>query len=138
MTPVWLGLGDGTLDRDFTGQPLRHKLDSVFRLYKPDIVITWGPEGGYGHMDHRLVHDIVTELFQSGILPRPGALYYTGLVAENLKTLPVFHSQMASGFQLLWKPVLRKYLTVRIRCDADDWQKAINGTSLSSFPILRR
>ncbi len=122
--PVLLGMGDGTLDQDFTGLPLHLKLDSVFRLYQPDIVITWGPEGGYGHMDHRLVHDIVSELFQSGGIPSAGALYYSGLPAENLKTLPHFKSQMAAAFQLTWKPVLKKYLTVRIKYDPADWEKA--------------
>ena len=31
---------------------------------RPDVVLTWGPEGGYGHQDHRLVGDVVTQVFQ--------------------------------------------------------------------------
>lgn len=30
-----------------------------------DIVITWGPDGGYGHADHRMVHAIVAQYVQA-------------------------------------------------------------------------
>ncbi len=87
-TPVLLGMNDGELDADFTGLPLHQKLDSIFRLYKPDIVLTWGPDGGYGHMDHRVVHDIVTELFQSGEFAKPTSLYIQAFLWKSLGSSP--------------------------------------------------
>ncbi len=113
--PVLLGLGDGSLAKDFTGKPLREKLDSVFKSYQPDVFITWGPDGGYGHMDHRTVHAVVTELFQSGEYVKPQQLYYTGIETENWKQTPAFKTWVKRMFDL-WKPVKKEYLTMRIKC----------------------
>jgi len=122
--PVLLGLGDGSLAKDFTGQPLRQKLDSVIKLYKPDLIVTWGPDGGYGHMDHRTVHNVVTELFQSGEYSNPERLYYTGIPSENLKQMPHFQTNQIKRMSALWKPVKKEYLTVRIKCSKQDLGKA--------------
>jgi LmbE family N-acetylglucosaminyl deacetylase len=123
--PILLGMNDGSLDEDFTGQPLHQKLDSIFRLYQPDVVITWGPEGGYGHMDHRLVHDVVTEIFQSGQLVKPKALYYSGIPMENFKELPDFQGKMTKLLKIIWKPVKKEYLTTRIKFDKVDIDRSI-------------
>lgn len=65
---VSLDLGDGTLGFD------THKPDSAAnrllaempRLLKgAKMVFTWGPEGGYGHSDHRVVGAVVTQYVQS-------------------------------------------------------------------------
>ena len=117
--PILLGLGDGSLAKDFTAKPLRQKLDSVFKLYKPDVLITWGPDGGYGHMDHRLVHDVVTELFQSGSYLEPQQLYYTGIPTEDWKRTANFKTGVKSMFEL-WKPVKKDYLTMRIKVSNED------------------
>ncbi len=122
--PVLLGLGDGSLAKDFTGRPLRIKLDSIFRSYQPDIVITWGPDGGYGHMDHRTVHNVVTELFQSGEYEKPVQLYYTGIPTVFWKETPAFKTTVKGMFDN-WKPVNKKYLTVRIRYNEKEFKKAI-------------
>jgi LmbE family N-acetylglucosaminyl deacetylase len=51
----------------------------------PQVIITWGPEGGYGHSDHRLVSDAVTQVVQS---QKPGIkLYYPGLMPAQAKPL---------------------------------------------------
>ncbi len=113
--PILLGLGDGSLAKDFTGKPLHTKLDSVFILYMPDIVITWGPDGGYGHMDHRVVHNVVTELFQSGQYLKPTQLYYTGIPTENWKQTPGLKTWVKEMFAI-WKPVKKEYLSTRIKC----------------------
>ena len=42
------------------------KLEQVIRDVAPDAVLTWGPEGGYGHPDHRLVSAVVTQIVQTG------------------------------------------------------------------------
>jgi len=123
--PILLGMNDGSLDEDFTAQPLHQKLDSIFRLYQPDAVITWGPEGGYGHMDHRIVHDVVTEIFQSGQLAKPKALYYSGIPSENFKELPDFKGEMINQLKAYWKPVKKEYLTTRIKFDKDDIDRSI-------------
>ena len=119
-----MGMGDGSLTTHFTGQPLREKLDSVFVLYKPDVIITWGPDGGYGHMDHRLVHAITTELYQSGGYPWLKNLYYTAVPTEHWKESPEFKSPVKAMYAA-WKPVKKEYLTTRISYSKQDMEKAI-------------
>jgi LmbE family N-acetylglucosaminyl deacetylase len=43
-----------------------------------DVLITWGPEGGTGHLDHRATNSIVVQAFQQRSLLRykPRKLYY--------------------------------------------------------------
>lgn len=112
--PVFLGLGDESLVKDFTGAPLSKKLDSIFALYQPDAVITWGPGGGYGHTDHRMVHNIVTELFQSGRNRWPKQLYYTEIPTENLAAMPTLKEGVSRYITSLWKTVKKDYLPIRV------------------------
>jgi LmbE family N-acetylglucosaminyl deacetylase len=43
---------------------VRHMID----LWRADVVVTWGPEGGTGHPDHRAAHSIVAQAFQQRAL----------------------------------------------------------------------
>ena len=122
--PVLLGLNDGELDVDFTGVPLHTRIDSVLRLYQPDIVITWGPEGGYGHLDHRMVHNVVTEIFQSGKLKKPTRLFYTGFPIENFQQAPEFKTGLGRFFFERWMPMKKQYLTTRIKYTSTDREVA--------------
>ena len=113
--PIFLGLEDGSLGQ-FTSPPgkllreLTSKLQTVFDDLRPNAIVTWGPDGGYGHPDHRLVQDAVTQLVQSGATS--SRLYYFGVSHEQLK-----HTSGAfSGFF----PTDARYLTVSISfTDAD-------------------
>jgi LmbE family N-acetylglucosaminyl deacetylase len=91
--PILLGLEDAGLAviRPWPGEPLDRmakRLEITLRELHPDAVITWGPEGGYGHADHRLVGDVVTQLFQAGVVPAPARLYYVGFTAERIANSP--------------------------------------------------
>jgi LmbE family N-acetylglucosaminyl deacetylase len=91
--PVMLGLPDAGLAalRPWPGEPLDRlatRLEALLRELRPQAVITWGPEGGYGHADHRLVSDVVTQLFQSGAVPEPVRLYFVGFTAERIASSP--------------------------------------------------
>lgn len=78
--PIFLRHGDGTL-----GFPARHPrnsfealeddLDTLVREGQFDIVVTWGPDGGYGHSDHRMVSAITTQVVQAMDRDRPVLLY---------------------------------------------------------------
>ena len=67
--PVFLEYGDGTLgdqaqSRDGPASPLEAGLRALIAEHKPVTIITWGPDGGYGHVDHRMVSVLVTEIVQ--------------------------------------------------------------------------
>lgn len=55
--------------------------------FAPDIVVTWGPDGGYGHGDHRMVSALVTQVVQAMEADRP-ALLYPGIRKGTLPPIP--------------------------------------------------
>lgn len=89
--PIFLGFVDGSL-----GEPVRPASSRLQALatavraliadLKPRAVISWGPDGGYGHPDHRLMSAVASEI----LLEAPGLppLFYVGLPADTLKTHP--------------------------------------------------
>jgi LmbE family N-acetylglucosaminyl deacetylase len=88
--PILFNLNDGELGG--ITNPLAKNIhavaDNVQKLIgelHPQVIVTWGPDGGYGHPDHRLVSDAVTQVVQSqnsGI-----KLYYPGLTPAQSKPL---------------------------------------------------
>jgi LmbE family N-acetylglucosaminyl deacetylase len=113
--PIFLGLEDGSLGA-FThpvGKNLREltaKLAKVIDDLHPDAIVTWGPDGGYGHPDHRLMQDVVTELVQASTSPI--RLFYFGLSREQMKGT----SGPFSGFL----PTDARYLTVQVPFTPED------------------
>lgn len=86
--PILLGLEDaGLASFDRLGR-LRDELRRVLREVDADVVISFGPEGGTGHPDHRLVGIVATEIVQSGGAGIPQALYYPSLPAERMRDAP--------------------------------------------------
>ena len=124
--PIMLGLGDASLTSRRVLAVLRQKLDSVFSAIPPDIVITWGPDGGSGHPDHRMVGDVVTEIFQSGQSSKFGNLFFTGIPTENWQRPPVYLTDLGKEVHETYKTVKKEFLTTRIKCEKPEIEKAIN------------
>jgi LmbE family N-acetylglucosaminyl deacetylase len=86
-----LDRGDGTLgiNAHHAGSTARKLLvDLGTWLAATDLILTWGPDGGYGHADHRMVSAIVTQIAQG----RPAAdrpkLLYVGIPSGALPPVP--------------------------------------------------
>ena len=83
-----VGLPDGGLASfDVLGK-LRALLAAVIDSLRPAAIITFGPEGGTGHPDHRLVGDVVTQIVQGDARYASVELLYASLPAERLRTAP--------------------------------------------------
>ncbi len=83
-----LGLPDGGLASfDVLGK-LRSGLAAVIDSLKPAVIITFGPEGGTGHPDHRLVGDVTTQIVQSDVRYSNIDLLFASLPTERLRTAP--------------------------------------------------
>lgn len=87
------GLGDGTLAAtpQAEGSPARNFLNQFVYAYlevTPDLVLTWGPDGGYGHADHRMVSALVTEAEQKIDRENGARLLYVGIPAGSLPPVP--------------------------------------------------
>lgn len=77
--PIMLDFEDGTLI-SYENQALLYKrLKQLFFELKPDIVITFGPDGAYGHPDHRTLSNVATEIMQTESSKLDTALYYVAL-----------------------------------------------------------
>ena len=89
--PVLLGFPDGVLG-DYTADPallsrLTQRIHDELQRLRPDVVITWGPDGGYGHADHRIISTIVTQLVRAGAPGVPQRLFYGSVPAEALRAI---------------------------------------------------
>ena len=125
--PIFLELNDGELGAMTSplGANVQSVADNVEKLIaklRPDVVVTWGPEGGYGHPDHRLVSDAVTQAIQAEkASPR---LFYLGFANDQVKPLNTVWA--ASVF--FWHATDPTYLTVRVpftRTDQSAYHRAL-------------
>jgi LmbE family N-acetylglucosaminyl deacetylase len=58
----WLGYADGGLG-DVPFDALVERIAAIFREDRPDVVITFGPDGVTGHVDHVTIGKAATEAF---------------------------------------------------------------------------
>ena len=87
--PIFFGFPDGKLGDYLGDRTLNFRLvdriaQEIARL-KPDVVVTWGPDGGYGHPDHRMVSNIATQLSRAGAPGMPERLFYMYLTEEMIR-----------------------------------------------------
>lgn len=107
-----IGLPDGGLASfDVLGK-LRSSLAAIIDSLRPAAIITFGPEGGTGHPDHRLVGDVVTQIVQSDARYAKVDLLYASLPAERLRTAPPAQPTVNGMAEAL--------LTVRVAFDERD------------------
>lgn len=105
------GIGDGTLAEtpQAPKSPAARFIEQFAAAYvaaDPQLVLTWGPDGGYGHADHRMVSAQVTAALQSLAGEYRARLLYVGIPAGTLPDVP----QMAG-----WAETDPKLLTEAIR-----------------------
>ena len=89
--PILLGFPDAELG-SYMEDPGRlfqvtARIQEELERLRPDALITWGPEGGTGHPDHRLVSSIVTQLVRAGAPGAPEHLFYGSLPAEGMRAV---------------------------------------------------
>lgn len=67
---VFLDYIDGQVaNADF--DELVGKVVLAIRQYKPDVILTFGPEGAYGHPDHVTIHKATTQAWSVAADPEP-------------------------------------------------------------------
>ncbi|MFN4021055.1 MAG: PIG-L family deacetylase [Erythrobacter sp.] len=87
------GIGDGTLAQSpqSPGSPAMRFIALFASIYvdiDPQLVLTWGPDGGYGHGDHRMVSALVSQTMQSLAPAYRPPLLYVGIPAGRLPPVP--------------------------------------------------
>ena len=89
--PILLGFPDAALG-NYSADPgllfrVTQRVHEELQRLRPDVLITWGPDGGYGHPDHRLVSSVVTQLVRAGAPGVPQRLFYASLPAEGIRAM---------------------------------------------------
>lgn len=117
--PIFWQLGDGMLSAmarmpDSKARDMDQRIAALIALTQPDVVMTWGPDGGYGHADHRMVSNAVTQVLQAMGDDRPDLLYSAFPVAEG-SALPGFEN---------WARTHPSLVTDRIRYEFTDLEAA--------------
>jgi LmbE family N-acetylglucosaminyl deacetylase len=89
--PILLAFPDGVLG-SYIGDPsllyrLTQRVQEELQRLRPDAIVTWGPDGGTGHADHRLVSSVVTQLMRAGAPGVPERLFYSLISAEGMRTM---------------------------------------------------
>jgi len=119
--PILLGFPDAQLG-NYAEDPSRlyrltQRVQEELQRLRPDALITWGPDGGTGHPDHRLVSNIVTQLVRAGAPGVPELLYYAAIPTEGLQAMS---PRGAPPFVVPQE----KYLTVRVPFTPADFEAA--------------
>jgi LmbE family N-acetylglucosaminyl deacetylase len=111
--PILLAFPDGKLG-DYADDPslmsrLAQRIAEELQKLNADALITWGPDGGTGHPDHRLISDVVTQLVRAGAPGTAEQLFYAYLPAQaGVSAPPLLLPQ-------------KKYFTVQVPVTSADY-----------------
>ena len=120
--PIFLGFPDGKLgdylgDRSLVAR-LTEQVAGLMARMRPDVVVTWGPDGGTGHPDHRMLSNIATQLQRTGAPGMPERLFYMYFPPDMFATL---NPQRGAPPLLQPQP---KYFTVHVPFTTPDLEAA--------------
>jgi LmbE family N-acetylglucosaminyl deacetylase len=121
--PILLGFPDGHLG-SYVDDPTRlfrltGRLQDVLQKLRPDALITWGPDGGTGHPDHRIVSSIVTQLVRAGATGAPERLFYASVPVEGMRAM---NPPQGEPPMLIPQP---KHFSTRVAFSAADFDAAL-------------
>lgn len=121
-SPIFLELHDGFGLLNGLGEyfeqtaTIKKKLTQIIQDINPDILITFGPDGDTGHVDHKGIGDLVTEVVLREGWYEKYPLYFLTWPKEKEVSIP--QGQMTS-----LNYVDKKYMNVHIKYNEDDRSK---------------
>ena len=82
------------------------RLVEEIRRFRPQVVLTFDPDGLYGHPDHIAIHEYTTEAFKRASDPRAYPQHFiNGVTPHSAQRL--FYSARPRGFRMEWAVTLR-------------------------------
>lgn len=85
---------------------LIERLVEEIRRFRPQVVLTFDPDGLYGHPDHIAIHEHATEAFRRAADPTAYPQHLVNGVAFH-ESQRLFYSARPRGFRLEWAQALR-------------------------------
>ncbi len=139
---IFLRHGDGTLGvtahhPQSSARQLAQDLASLLVERDFDIVVTWGPDGGYGHADHRMVSALVTQLVQAMGDERP-TLLYSAIRKGTLPPIPEMQAWAETGPALItlkydYQPQDLEAANMAAACHASQFDEASRAGMMTLF-----
>lgn len=114
QAPIFLNYDDGKLHDWENVFSLDEAVEKLFKKYRPDAVLTFGPDGAYGHPDHRMVSDIVTEVFMEKKPTETAQLFYFAYPPSVIESMDDFKTPMGSFFKSETKATSLEFLSYQI------------------------
>lgn len=120
--PIFLGAHDGFGVVSGLGEyfdqtnSLKAKIKDQIEKINPDAIITFGPDGDTGHLDHRGISDLTTELILREGWVDQYPLYYIAWPKEKVVNIP-------QGNMTSLNYVDKQYLTTKIEYTKGDREK---------------
>ena len=114
---AWLGHGDGSLP-DVPFETAVAQVAALIERTRPDVIVTFGPDGMTGHPDHQTVSAWVTEAWRRAGCP--GSLWYATSTPEFQAEWEDLHRQLGILIDEEVAPVTpASELALELQCDED-------------------
>jgi len=113
--PILLGYQDQGVSSPKIMAEVVEKLRRLIEEKKPDVILTWGPDGVTGHPDHRTTSNLASEVFQSPALLKhhPRKLYYVAF-PDSLR------EEIRKSFGAPLRTVADDLITTEVICEEAD------------------
>ncbi|MEM9055516.1 MAG: PIG-L family deacetylase [Pseudomonadota bacterium] len=117
--PEFWQIGDGTLGvearmPDSAANRALTRIETLIDTESPNVIMTWGPDGGYGHSDHRMLSALITEAVQKRETGRPDLIY---------AAIPTIQGPIPPQFEA-WATTASDLITDRIAYEEQDLEAA--------------
>lgn len=99
----WLGYQDGHVS-DVPEHEAIERLKALIRLYQPDTILTFGPEGMTGHLDHRAISSLVTQ----AAIETSAAVYYAVQLRSRYEHLKAADERFNIFFNIDQPPLIEE------------------------------
>lgn len=135
--PIAMGFMDQGISTREAAERVAAELRELFARLRPEVIVTFGPEGVSGHPDHRAASNLVTEVCLEGACT--AQLYYVAFPQSRCVPMPPpFHHLRATADALIDTVVdCTSYLDAAqcaIGCHRSQW----NDERVAQFDALNR